>query len=362
MGAAELIVLPSTVADGRPQFLLNDGGIWRDVTRADTFSAAEFRKRAESLLNTAMQQVSIGNSVSPTGAGFVGQCKTLYQSIVPSEVRDEVERMVKTGPTPLLKIYLHPSADWIPWELLHDGTDYLALQMSLVRLPLMLQTAHMRGNAQRDVRSVHSLLGRGVLSDAALPDWEQTFAGLGNGAGWETRCPVAANSAFASLDELTSASAADIVHITCHGGLTDGQGPYFWSLDHTSALTFNYRIAAEDLLNVSFTQRPLVFGNACSSVAAGPGANPGGLHGFGASFMRSGALNFIGTFAPITQQTAVKFAAAFYKHLLAAAPAQSIAAALLETKREFAVPTASDPSFLFYCLYGPPDTSYRTAH
>lgn len=361
--AVEIIVLPPTSADDRPQILLNGDGIWRDVTprAGDAFSARDFRSRVETLLSDAMQQVSIGKKVSPMSAGFVNTFAPLYEELMPIEVRDALETLVEGEQTPLLRIYLHPSAEWIPWELLHDSTSYLGLRMRIVRLPIMNQEARISGEKVRSVKSVHNLLGKDVLGPAIRPQWESTFAAYGNGNGWETRCP-AAGEAFASLDELTSAAAADIIHVTCHGGLRAANGSYYWTLDQNAAgLWFNYRIAADSLQTLRLTSRPLVFGNACAAAAGGEGSQ-GALHGFGAVFMMKGALNFVGTFAPITQKTSVDFASAFYANLLGGPPERTIAEALLETKKSFMNVNATDPSYLFYCLYGPPDIQYKVVH
>jgi hypothetical protein len=79
-----------------------------------------------------------------------------------------------------------------------------------------------------------------------------------------------------------------------------------------------------------------------------------------------GALAFVGTFAPVVKSTALSFAARFYKHLLGTGGAEGapIGKALWLTKREFhaeAGDSISDPSWLFYCLYGSPDLTFKIA-
>ncbi|HXH94792.1 MAG TPA: CHAT domain-containing protein [Thermoanaerobaculia bacterium] len=350
----EIIVLPPGTPDARPQMLLNGGGIWRDVTPSagDAFSAKEFRKKVETVLTIAMQQVSLNQQVNAMAQGFSSSFAPLYQELMPIEVRVAIASMFANEASPLLRIHLHPSAEWIPWELLHDGQGFLGLRMQVVRMPVVTQAARIAGPTQRDVRSVYNLLGNGALDAAIIPGWENTFATFNHG-GWEKRCPNGGGQ-FASLDEFTSAAGADIIHITCHGGLRDDENqPYYWSLDPDAPLYFNYRITSDTLAMLQF-DRSLVFGNACSTAKGGKGV----LHGFGALFMMKGALNFIGTLAPITQKTSVDFATAFYGNLLDPGKKFTIADALLETKKSFIANTA-DPSYLFYSLYGPPDILYR---
>ena len=98
-----------------------------------------------------------------------------------------------------------------------------------------------------------------------------------------------------------------------------------------------------------------MFGNACASNAAG---NQGGLStGLGTSFFTQGALNFVGTFAPITKSLAIEFARQFYLRLLQ--DQMPIGKALWATKKHFFDLGGNDPSYLFYCLYGPSETCFQ---
>jgi CHAT domain-containing protein len=137
-------------------------------------------------------------------------------------------------------------------------------------------------------------------------------------------------------------------------------GEYFWTLDHLNPSYFDYRVTPTIAQTVVLSSRPLVFGNACASVAAQT-IDLASLQGFGSSFLVAGALNFIGTFAPITKSMAVAFAKRFYERLLGGAqsPGLPIAEALRATKQSFADENCTDPSYLFYCLYGPADSTYR---
>jgi hypothetical protein len=359
MNVAEIMVLPP-IENGRPQILFNSQGIWTDLTPSpDTLDRELFRKNVENFLLAAMTSVSQGNDVNPSKAGFRNQCRSFFNDLLPADLQKELAR-VAAQPDPMLRIYLHRSSEWIPWELLHDGTDYLGLRMHVVRLPLMANTERLRDVTDRSVKKVFNLLGRDILDPALIPQWQQTFATVAGPNGWETRCPETAGApmAFASWDELEAAKDAQIVHVTCHGGLRDNdKSAYYWSFD-LHGQPFNVRITVEGLQSglFAFSDRPLVFGNACASAGA---ASNGGLHGLGAAFMVSGALNFVGTIAPITQQASIDFATAFYSNLLDPAAARTIADALLTTKLSFKNRQLGDPSYLFYCLYGPPHIKYK---
>jgi hypothetical protein len=357
MSVVEIMIGPP-IESGRPQMLLNDDGIWRDILPTpDTLLRETFWRNVEKFLNSAMTSVSAGNPVNAKSQGFQNQCRKFFSDFLPGDLQDALARANADG-NGTLRIHLHKSGEWIPWELFHDGTDFLGLRMQVVRLPLMSRTDHIRGVDEKPVRKVFNLLGKDILPDVLLPAWRNTFAGVHQGNGWETRCPDADPAVtFASWDELAAAKQADILHVTCHGGLRDDEKtPYYWSLD-VHGDVWQYRIGIEDLQQLWLEEKPLVFGNACSS-GAGAATTQGGLHGLGAAFMARGALNFVGTFAPITQQTSTEFPAVFYRNLLSANPRRTVSEALLETKKSF-VGNVTDPSYLFYCLYGPPNVRYK---
>ena len=103
---------------------------------------------------------------------------------------------------------------------------------------------------------------------------------------------------------------------------------------------------------------PLVFGNACSSAGGGNIDTELGW-GVGKTLYESGASAFIGTIAPVQTKMAIAFASEFYRRLLT--DGMPIGLALWETRWHFREAQSSDPSYLFYCLYGSPDTRFKLA-
>ena len=363
----QLMVLPSA-GEGLPQVLIDDGGIWRDTlqTTVGAVQPEVLRRDIERHLGQVMARVAgpPPDAMPAERAGLWNPFSVAYQAVLPSEVRELLKAAAADsapGTFPLLKVYLAPAADWIPWELLHDGSGFLGLRFAVCRLPIVKQRTEVRGPKQREVKSVVSLLGKGILQNGSMAVWESTFQPHEKRAGWEHRHPPAGGAAaFPTLDQIAAAKDADILHVTCHGGQRDDPGgDLFWTLDHQAAFTPDYRITEQVASSAQLCRRPLVFGNACASIVAGP-ADRGTLHGFGASFMLGGALNFVGTAAPITDDTAVNFAARFYQKLFGTGggAGMPIAEALLATKRSFADVNHPDPSYLFYSLYGPPDITY----
>ncbi len=356
----QIMALPPAVADTRPLIMLDDAGIWREAITIPGDVVSTKKKQIERHLKNAMNAVDSGNPISFQSVAFQSPFQVLYEYIVPSEVREALQRAKQeaAGERPLLKIYVNPIAEWIPWELLHDGTDYLGLQFLIARLPIVKQPTEVRGSLVRKVNSVCSLLGKDVFDDAVRADWGTTFDAIKPAANpvWELRYPPANSQngdGYPTLDQIERN--ADIIHVTCHGGMHDDDDGQYWTLNHTEPFYTNYRITESFAKTLGLRSRPLIFGNACASAASDKTTLS--LHGFGAEFMLGGALNFIGTLAPITKKTAVTLSQNFYRTLLDPANRPTIAEALWKAKTDSK--SVEDPSFLFYCLYGPPSTTYE---
>lgn len=365
----QLMVLPSNANDAPPQILLDEGGIWRECVQPPVNAPqSKLRHDAETLLHTLMTQVGAEPplQVPVNYPALVRHFIGLQRNILSPEVRDAIREATldANGRGPGLNIYFKPGSEWLPWELMHDGTTFLGLKFAIARLPIIQQATEVKGAPrQRTVRRVYNLLANDVLQNGVMQTWQNTFAAYAVNAGWECRYPVDAAGAYPSLLQLDEARDADIVHVTCHGGLRGSDNEAYWTLDHNSPQELNYHVTSIVAQNAQFSERPLVFGNACSSSIAGHGVDFNALQGFGTSFMVGGALNFVGTFAPITRTMAVSFAQRFYEHLFGAGgkPGLPIGEALRATKLSFAQSGSTDPSYLFYCLYGPPDVTYAPA-
>jgi CHAT domain len=371
MTTARIMLLPPPEKDGLPQIFLEDDGIWRDMTvpQANFVTQSEIKTDLEQHLSNLM---SLAGAMPPTpippeNPGFRNKFRGRYDQLFPKELGDRLRDIANTAdaagagsPRPELQIFMSPAVEWIPWELLHDGRGFLGLRFAVARLPILKESLEVGAPHDRRVSTVYSLLANNVLQGGAFADWLTTFDGFGGNGNWQQRFPSAPTDPYPSLGDLENArDSADIIHVTCHGGLQRGNN-YYWTLDHLNRLAYDYDIDYEFARGTAMARRPLVFGNACASNAT----NFGAMHGFGSAFMIGGALNFVGTFAPITKTMAVAFGRRFYRQLLGAgggAPGLPIAQALVATKKSFRDENCQDPSYLFYCLYGPSDTTYTPA-
>lgn len=361
MSPLQIMVLPPTVAEALPQILIEQDGVWRETVGAPIAKPpSKLRTETEAYLTNIMSQVG-GNPpipVRPNDFQFKNHFQKLTQNLLPPDV---IKLLKSKAPgTATLNIFMRQGTEWIPWELLHDGGDFLGLKFFVTRLPVIPQTLNVSEPRACSVKRVHSLLARHVLDEDAFAEWQATFSPYAAAEGWEHRYPSNGGGSYPNLNAFGEARETHVLHFTCHGGLDSAASEdYFWTLDHKSPNTYDYRLRKDDAAAANFSERPLVFGNACSSIK-GEKTDLGTL-GFGANFLIGGALNFIGTFAPITKTTAIRFASRFYRNLFGTPtePGLPVGAALRATKQQFAAEDAKDPSYLFYCLYGPSDSTYQ---
>ena len=137
--------------------------------------------------------------------------------------------------------------------------------------------------------------------------------------------------------------------------------PSDWTLDPRKPKgTFAYELSrgvVSSLTEPFRNTRPLVFGNACAN-DADPTVDPDAGPPLATDLFRTGALNFVGSLAPLRRELAITFARLFYEELLR--ERHTIGQALLDAKRrcQASEEARTDPTYLFYCLYGPPETRY----
>jgi hypothetical protein len=363
-----LMIVPNGTPDAMPQFLMYQSGAWRDMSppvNNQPVSVSTVRNNIDGDLNSLMS--TLLPQVSPAYTALKARFRAYANLVVPDKVQRMLAEVIAAVPAgddpPVLRIHVHPQTEWIPFEMLHDGTDFLGLRYQISRLPIVPNGPDISNNDPHPVERIYSLLGENVLDLQQQQSWTTTFDSLLSPLAQERRYPSTngvTSNPFPNVDQIMEAKDADILHVMCHGNMKNAQGEVFWTLNDQSPMSFNYNITSIVVQDLALSSKPLVFGNACaSSVGAVAGARTGLTPSFGAAFFTQGALNFIGTFAPVTKNMALRFARYFYVLLLGSGgqPGLSIGKSLLETKKHFQ--GDNDPSYLFYCLYGPQDTNFK---
>jgi hypothetical protein len=338
-----------------PALLLADRGMWRETqSPAGQTLDATWPSLREAMVQAVEHTPPGSNAVD----GLVGIAMSLTEDILGPDVMKAFDdaRADANGEPPLLRLHLSPAHEWIPWELLHDGNDFLGLTFRIARLPILPNPPERPEDDTHQVKIVRSLLGK----DVAQPEeddyktWRSTFVGLlPDGMSAELLPPEQALSDWPRISALRQE--ADIVHVTCHGMVDEQRRPY-WTFDSSGApMDYRFNAAQFNSLRKAFkARRPLVFGNACSATTfTGPDHPP-----LAKDLFELGALNYIGTLAPVRQALAVRFARGFYEALLDGGV--DVATALLKVKQACRDDAAwvGDPTYLLYCLYGPPEMHY----
>jgi len=355
-----LILLPTTT-DVLPPMLIHHKVAWRHMPPASAKAPGDISQAVNDRLTEA---VSSGNLNK-----LIGRAKSLYTDIVPVDAQRILWEVGQQGDTILL-IHNWPRHDWIPWEIMHDDDEFLGLKFQITRMPVLtMPISHAirdLGNGQiHEVESIRSVLGRNVVDGQAgelTSAWQDTFAGIdaGPGVALSSEPPVLDGDPAWPTEREADDVEHDIVHITCHGNI-DYNGKKVWSLTLQEPNPSRHYLDRDWVNHLDLgAQKPLVFANACGSVGAGGTTEV--IPTFGQEFVEKGAHNFVGTFAPVTKDLALDFAGRFYEHLVSEDEDLTIGQALLATKLDFHQTAGQeDPSYLFYCLYGPPSARYRLA-
>jgi hypothetical protein len=353
---ASLMVLPSSPDndDAPAQFYLLSAGIWREVPlQTTTIGLRTVHDGFAGLLRDIMRQINLGATTNAR-VTLEAKCRRYWTSLLPVPVKDYLTRaLAATTEPPCVLVHTSPKLEWLPWELLHDGTNFLGLRCRVARLP-MVPNGPVSAEPQHPVRNVASFLGAGVF-DAHTPQvgqWAGTLALAETSGVVVQRFPTNSIGNWPSLDLVQAAASADIIHLTCHGGVDD-QGRTFLTLDPTD----DYAGIDEDLADTMNFKSfgPLVFANACGSTSAAASSEVV-TRGIPVAFFDRGASAYVGAIAPISKAVALEFADVFYQRLLT--DGLAIGEALRSTKEHFQRAGTADPSWLFYTLYGSPDTRF----
>jgi hypothetical protein len=358
------------VGDGRLQYLYDDSGMLHFHPSPPTAgTSTETRDQVLATLTDLMGNIN-QPGVQPadviTHISTVGQ--ELFNEMLPIGLKDYLRSLTQPAAKNKIILYIN-GPEWIPWELMHDGEEFLGVSFQIARLPVkplgdgyVTYEVEIKGRERRAER-IANVLGKGALLPIQEQAWGLTFSGMSIPDDRIVRLAPSDDPRVANLMDIFKDlnNAPDILHITCHGDRPIGGSGHktAWTLDMAGpSFKVNIGIAEVQSLcaKAGFKKRnPLVFGNACSSAANADAE----FTSFASAFLAGGASAFVGTLAPISNTIAVDFASEFYKHLLG--QELPVGEALQATKRHFSTQAGADPSWLFYCLYGSPATRYKLA-
>jgi len=139
-----------------------------------------------------------------------------------------------------------------------------------------------------------------------------------------------------------------------------GHGYYHASRPDLSGLQFREGTMRPQELNSVLTSAPIIFGNACETGLVAPIASGGrerAWSGLAASFISSGAVNYLGSLSKIFDDSSCRFAQQFYKLLIAG---DTVGNALLHARKS--AYDSNDPIWKAYVMFGCPRNRLRARY
>jgi len=248
-----------------------------------------------------------------------------------------------------LRLQLDDELVHVPWELSHDGNEFLALRFAIGRLVVA------RSETAPEIQLAAGHPGPAlVLSNASggLPaaDAEgEAVAGLlsdGFAAGVRhLKGPVKRKELLAALPGCA------LLHVAGHAEQPRGREPGGFVL--ADGVVTPHELAAA----VGAAAPPLVFANSChASTGLGFAERARGVSDLASSFLMHGTQHYIGPMWEVGDDDALAFALRFYEGALAGIPLGEAARA---ARQELARMSRLPLSFAGYVLYGEPRTAMR---
>jgi photosystem II stability/assembly factor-like uncharacterized protein len=235
----------------------------------------------------------------------------------------------------------------IPWELLHNGRDFLGLRAPLARR--LMVSRWVAGGEAALAAEPNFLLVADPLGD--LPEAEAEADGLmamleARGVPYDLlRGPRAT---YVGVQQALLSGRYQVIHYTGHA-VFDPRRP-----ERTGLKLAGERMLLASQIEGVLRGHPLVFLNACSSAReaerqvayVGPQAE-----GLAAAFLAGGAAGFVGAQWPIFDRGSRDFAFAFYQRLLDGA---SIGEALRVARSDGRARRPTDATWASFVFYGNP--------
>ncbi|MFI0735050.1 CHAT domain-containing protein [Streptomyces sp. NPDC021225] len=261
--------------------------------------------------------------------------KLLYGHLFPRVQGNAAELVTRlhasTGP-----VLVRTNEQDVPWELLHDGADFVCLKHDLGRR-LMGKRPVVGG------RSI-SRVGRALIVGDTLGDLASARKEVAKVAAWLVgrgiECKVLLGQEATLLDVVTELASEETPYDLFHfcGHVATGSGT-------TGLMMHDRQLLGEVVLQTlsACGAPPVTFINGCASAGGGEVAS------MCMSFMALGAKTVVGTRTDVADEGAWQFAAGFYGRLLAGESAGAAVRAARAALRE-----RPDAAWASFILYGDP--------
>jgi CHAT domain-containing protein len=281
--------------------------------------------------------------------------RRMYSLLIP----DAMQRLIdETDEFPLTITSNNPE---LPWELLHDGTEFLCLKRTFARMPAQ-QTfpRRTRDFAAPGVRRKTTVLLIHSVHGEPLQQAEREVSAIEAGLATMSPAPVVTRlsgsdvTASRLTDEL-SLGDYDLIHYAGHAGF-DAERPERSYL----LLSTGEHFRAERVQRL-LEGHPVVFLNACESSKSAPqaqGRSTGGTvaqaQGLASAFVYGGAQACVGSLWPVFDDTAAELAVEFYRQLIE--KRQRVGEALRRARVHSHSQQQDRTTWAAYALYGDPSS------
>jgi len=271
--------------------------------------------------------------------------KYAYGHLIPARI----QLLLESSPADHLRLDIDERLIDLPWELIHDGIDFLCLRYALGR---RLVSDHTFTAPQRELRNPQRTKVL-VVSDPTGDLPAARDEGTRIAALLRKECQMSVDDfsvgEMRKKDFLLALRDYDIVHFAGHA-THDPSSP-----DESLLLFSDGGIQAFEIARFIASRSPaVVFLNACWSAEElrNPDSYSPMMRGLGRTFLYAGVTAFLGYLVPVPDDSATRFAIAFYAYV---AQGQTIGESLRRARITCRNPEAPDD--LTWCsalLYGDP--------
>lgn len=281
----------------------------------------------------------------------------LYDELFPLAVKERLNSLESL----FLTLEIDEDLNFVPWELLFDGEDFLCRRFAMGRIVRTRQVVDTSRFPSRKTQSPLRVLllydPKGDLSQGEKEPFLGEAEKLLNNFGNHTEIKIDLKSRH--IEKATvrqSLREYDIIHYAGHADYNEKEPEKSgWKL-------VNGKFIAQDLTKMIGTRKSmplLIFSNACRSGRVDFTLEQdyqNRVFSLARIFLVSGVRHYIGTFWDILNKESAEFASLFYQNLFAG---QSIGEALQRARISFSTASGKQTAlWSSYILYGSPSVSY----
>ncbi len=297
-------------------------------------------------ISESIRQANLDGAIGHASNELAKRGKLLFNLLFPEEMRKKI-RQLKSE---FLILHLDDACVHIPWELAHDGHDFLCCRFSLGR---MVRTSQPICHERRSLPTeTLSLL---VLSDPSgnLPSAVQEGKELYDLCRHDPRVDLTWLNGKITIEEVESKLPHyDIVHYCGHAE-HDSRNPdesgWLLSDGHLAAGSFQGYTGKGQVFPL------LVFNSACHSgeTTAWDQRTSAWSYGFANAFLLAGCVHYVGAICELLDTGSKEFSRVFYRSIIAGYP---VGRSLRQARLDFRAGAATQSlTWAQYVLYGDPE-------